>query len=62
MWRAYTGVRHCVFDQIPNLKNCFSTINKNLGGEGAQKEKHVPPSTYTGQFLRKADIYGLVSL
>jgi hypothetical protein len=26
---------HCIFDQIPNLQNCFTTINKNLGGDGA---------------------------
>jgi hypothetical protein len=25
----------CVFDQIRNLQNCFTTPNKNLGGEGA---------------------------
>jgi hypothetical protein len=36
MWRAFTGVLHCVFDQILNLQNCFTT--------------------FTGQFLRKADI------
>jgi hypothetical protein len=35
VWRASTGVIHCVFDQIPNLKNCFTTPNRNLGGEGA---------------------------
>jgi hypothetical protein len=26
---------YCVFDQIPNIQNCFTTPNKNLGGEGA---------------------------
>jgi hypothetical protein len=30
-----TGVIHCIFDQIPNLQNCFTTPNKNLGGKGA---------------------------
>jgi hypothetical protein len=41
VWRA-SGVIHCQYDQIPNLhncikkrKNCFTTPNKNLGGEGA---------------------------
>jgi hypothetical protein len=29
------GVIHYVFDQIQNLQNCFTTPNKNLGGEGA---------------------------
>jgi hypothetical protein len=36
--RASTGVIHCVFDQIPNVQNCFATPNKNhknLGGEGS---------------------------
>ncbi len=31
MSRAYTGVIRYVFDQIPNLQNCFTTV----GGEGA---------------------------
>ncbi len=35
VWRPYTGVIHCVFDQIPNLQNCFTTTNKKLEGEGA---------------------------
>jgi hypothetical protein len=25
MWRAYTEIIHCVFDQIPNLQNYFTT-------------------------------------
>ena len=28
MWRAYRGVIHGVFDQIPNLQNCFTTPNQ----------------------------------
>jgi hypothetical protein len=57
VWRAYTGVIHRVFDQIPNLENCFTTLNKNLGGEGPQTDEHLPPSTFTAQFLRrKTDI------
>ncbi len=28
MWRAYSGIIHCVFDRIPNLQNCFTTPNK----------------------------------
>ncbi len=35
MWRAYIGVIHCVFGQIPNLQNCFTNPYKNLGWEGA---------------------------
>jgi hypothetical protein len=34
MWRAYTGVIHFVFDQVPNLQNCFT--KQNLGGGGPQ--------------------------
>jgi hypothetical protein len=29
-------------------------------GRGLQINKHLPPSTFTGQFLRKADIYSRV--
>ncbi len=39
VWRAYTGVIHCVFDQTLNVQNCFTTPNKNL-----------PPSPFTGYF------------
>jgi hypothetical protein len=61
MWRANSGVIHCVhvFDQIPNLPNCFTTPNKNLEtweGRGPQIDKHPPPSTFAGQFLRKAEL------
>ncbi len=28
VWRAYTRVIYCVFDQIPNLQNCFITQTK----------------------------------
>ncbi len=28
--------------------------NKNLGGKEPQTDKHLPPSTFTGQFWRKA--------
>ncbi len=34
VWRAYAGVTDCVFDQIPNIHNCFTTPNINLGGKG----------------------------
>ncbi len=33
MRRASTVVINCVFDQIPNLQNFFTTPYKNLGGE-----------------------------
>ncbi len=45
-----------VFEQILNLQNCFTTPNKNLGGEGAQTDKHLPP--IKGQFLRKSHHLG----
>jgi hypothetical protein len=28
----------------------------SLAGTGPQTDKHLPPSTFTGQFLRKADL------
>jgi hypothetical protein len=48
--------RSCVFDHIPNLQNCFTIPNKNLGGEGPQTDKHLPPGPLTVKFLRKAYI------
>jgi hypothetical protein len=59
MWRTYTRVIHCVFYQIPNLQNCFTTPNKTKEGSVL---RHLPPSPFTDKFLRKADIWGLVSL
>ncbi len=41
MWKAYTGVTQCVFDQIPNLQKCFTTLNKNLGMEGGLRQIQV---------------------
>ncbi len=35
LWRASTGVIHCVFAQIPNLQNSLTIPDKNLGGKGA---------------------------
>ncbi len=29
------------------------------GGPGPQTDKHLPPSTFTGKFLRNADIQGV---
>jgi hypothetical protein len=26
VWKAYTGVIHCVLDKIPNLQNCVTTV------------------------------------
>ncbi len=44
MCRAYTGVIHCVFDQIPKL---LYHPKQNLGGDiGSQTDKHLPPSTF----------------
>jgi hypothetical protein len=48
----YSSCRLC-FDQIPNQQNCLTQSN----GRGPQTDKHLPPRPFTGQFLRKADIY-----
>jgi hypothetical protein len=49
-YRSYTV--HCEFDQIPNLQNCFTTPKNTKDGNGLQIDKHLPPSIFTGQFLR----------
>ncbi len=49
MWRAYTGVIHCVFDQIPNLQNCFIAPHKAQEGRGL---RHLPPSPYWSIFKK----------
>jgi hypothetical protein len=37
-------------------KLLYHPKHKNLGGEGASEDKHMPPNPFTGQFLRKADL------
>ena len=44
MWRAYTGVIHYVFDQIPSQK-LLTTPNKNPVGEGASN-RLTPAAKY----------------
>jgi hypothetical protein len=56
VWRASTGVIHCVFDKIPNLQNSFTTPRKTEEGRGPQTNKHPPPNPFTGKFLRKDDL------
>jgi hypothetical protein len=57
VWRAYAEVIHCVFDQIWNLQNFFLLPQtKTSEGRGPQTDINLPPSPFTGQFLRKADI------
>ncbi len=50
------------FDLIPNVQNCFTTRNKNLGGQGGLTDRHLPPDPITGKFLRKDDLRGTVSV
>jgi hypothetical protein len=41
--RQYSArVKYCVSDQIQNLQNCYTTPNKNLGGEGASDCSVLP--------------------
>ncbi len=58
MWRAYTVVNQCVFDQIPNLQNCFTLQTKHRRGGGLRL---LSPNPFAGKFLRKSDILDLVS-
>jgi hypothetical protein len=56
VWRAYKGVINYVCDQILNLKTALPHQQKPRRGRGPHTDKHLPPSTLTGQFLNKADI------
>jgi hypothetical protein len=44
-----------VFDQIPNLQNC-KIATPHDPKQNPRRGPKLPPSTFTGQFLRKADI------
>jgi hypothetical protein len=56
------GIRICgehlqgLYMYFPNLQNCFTAPNKNLGGEEPQTDKHLPPNPFSSQFLRKEDL------
>jgi hypothetical protein len=52
-YTSYTGVIHCVFDQIPRNKIALPLQTKPRREGGF---RHLPPSPFTGKFLRKADI------
>jgi hypothetical protein len=56
VWRAYTGGKYCVFDQIPNLQNCLTTPNKNQEGVVGLSQINRRHVHFTGQYLRRADI------
>ncbi len=58
MWRAYTGVLH----QIPNLQNCFTTPNKNLGGEGVPDRKTPTAKSLYRSIVKKSQRLGLESI
>jgi hypothetical protein len=51
VWRAYTGVVNCVFDQIPIA---FPPQTKPRRGGGLRGDKHLPPSTFKGQLFKKS--------
>ncbi len=42
MWRAYKEVIHCVFDQIQNLQNCFTTQRRGGGLRQINTCRQVP--------------------
>ncbi len=62
MWRGYTRVIHCVFDQIPNLQNCFTKPDKNLGVEGVS-DRYTPAAMSLYRSIFKKSVHlGLESL
>ncbi len=48
VWRASTGVIHCVFDQL-----LYYQKQKSLEGRGPQTDKQLPPNPFIDKFLRK---------
>jgi hypothetical protein len=56
MWRSYTGVIHYVFDQIPDLQNCFTTPKKARRGVGL---RHLPPSPLYWTIFKKSQHLGI---
>jgi hypothetical protein len=60
VWTAYTGVIHCVFDQIPK-KLLYHPQTKTLEGRGTQTDKHLPPRPLQDIF-KKSHHLGLESI
>jgi hypothetical protein len=40
VWRAYTGFIHCIFDQILNLQDCFTTPGGLRQIKKCKKNRH----------------------
>jgi hypothetical protein len=57
-----TGVIHCVFDQILNLLNCFTTPNKNLGREGTSDRETLASKSLFQVKFKKSRHLGLESI
>ncbi len=52
MWRAYTGLIHCVFDQIPIPTKLLYHLQTKPERGGVLR--HLPPSPCTVNFFRKS--------
>ncbi len=60
VWRAYPGVIHLGYlARFWTYKIALPPQTKTWEGKGPQTDKHLPPITYTGQFLRKAAVWGV---
>jgi hypothetical protein len=53
VWRVSTGVIHCIWPDSKPKKMFHHPKQKTMRGGGLT---HLPPSPFTGKFLRKADI------
>jgi hypothetical protein len=56
MWRAYSGVIHCVLDQHEPTKLLYLPKQKPIVGEGASDRLTTAAKYLYWSILRKADI------
>jgi hypothetical protein len=62
-WRPYSaGVYLSLTDLSQNLQNCFSTPNKNLGGEGDSDRKTTAAKSLYRSMLLDNDIWNFFSV
>jgi hypothetical protein len=62
VWRAYTGAIHCVFDQIRNLQNCFTTPKQKPRRGGGLRQLNTCRQVPLQVYFKKSQHLGLESI
>jgi hypothetical protein len=56
VWRSSTGVYTAYLTRFRTYKIALPLQTKTSEGRGPERDQHLPPNPFTGQFLRKDDL------